>query len=66
VELSRAIRPAEANEAVRMARSAKVKGAMREIDEMSRNYRQPGRLKVLELQARGGVRKMRKRWTLRV
>ena len=39
-----AIGPAEANEAVRMARSAKVRGAMREIDEVSRNYRQPGRL----------------------
>lgn len=60
-----AIGPAEANEAVIMARSAKVKGAMREIDERSRNYRQPGRLKVLELQARGRNRKMRKGWTLR-
>ena len=59
-----AIGPAEANEAVRMARSTKVKGAMREIDEGSRNYRQPGRLKVIELQARGRNRKMRKRCTL--
>ena len=53
--LSTAIGPAEANEAVRMARNAKVKGAMTEIDEVSRNYRQPGRLKVLELQAREGI-----------
>lgn len=29
-----------------MARSAKVKSAMREIQEKIRNYRRPGRLKV--------------------
>jgi hypothetical protein len=47
VALSRATGPAEANEAVRMARSAKVMCAMREIREISRNYRRPGRfLKV--------------------
>jgi len=47
---------AEAKEAVKMTRSAKVESAMREIGEKQRNYRQPGRLKVkaLELQAQRG------------
>jgi hypothetical protein len=37
VELSMATGPAEANEAVRMARRAKVRGAMREMKKGSRD-----------------------------